>query len=156
MDFFFFGEGLNCRKKRLSGGKCSVTPVYVKFEMPVSYLLPRWLSGKEPACNAGASGAASSIPGSGRSPGEGHDNPLQYSCLENPMDRGAWWGIVLRVLKNWTQLKWLSHAHTVSYPSGSVYLAVEDTKLELGERLWLEISTMKLSVYSWILILEAR
>ena len=103
--FFFFGEGLNCRKKWLRGGKCSVTPVYVKFEMPVSYLLPRWLSGKEPACNAGASGAASSIPGSGRSPGEGHDNPLQYSCLENPMDRGAWWGTVLRVLKNWTQLK---------------------------------------------------
>ena len=37
--FFFFGEGLNCRKKWLKGGKCSVTPVYVKFEMPVSYFL---------------------------------------------------------------------------------------------------------------------
>ena len=43
--------------------------------------------GKESACNAGAPG---SIPGSGRSPGEGNGNPLQYSCLENPMDRGAW------------------------------------------------------------------
>ncbi len=43
--------------------------------------------GKESACNAGDPG---SIPGSGRSPGEGNGNPLQYSCLENPMDRGAW------------------------------------------------------------------
>ena len=37
------------------------------------------------------------IPGLGRSPGGGHDNPLQYSCLENPMDRGAWWAMVHRV-----------------------------------------------------------
>ena len=43
--------------------------------------------GKEPVCNAGDLG---SIPGSGRSPGEGSGNPLQYSCLENPMDRRAW------------------------------------------------------------------
>ena len=43
--------------------------------------------GKESACNAGDPG---SIPGLGRSPGEGNGNPLQYSCLENPMDRGAW------------------------------------------------------------------
>ena len=43
--------------------------------------------GKESACDAGDLG---SIPGSGRSRGEGHDNPTQYSCLENPMDRGAW------------------------------------------------------------------
>ena len=47
-----------------------------------------WLSGKESACNAGDPG---SIPGSGRSPGEGIGNPLQYSCLENSMDRGACW-----------------------------------------------------------------
>ena len=47
----------------------------------------QWRSGKESACNAGDPG---SIPGSGRSPGEGYGNPLQYSFLENPMDRGAW------------------------------------------------------------------
>ena len=46
-----------------------------------------WLSGKEPACNAGDAG---SIPGSGRSSGGGNGNPLQYSCLGNIMDRGAW------------------------------------------------------------------
>ena len=54
--------------------------------------LPWWLSGKESACNEGA---ISLIPGSGRSPGGGHGNSLQYSCLENPMDRGAWQATVL-------------------------------------------------------------
>ena len=63
--------------------------------------LPQWLSGKESACQAGDAG---SVPGSGRSPGGGRDNPLQYSCLENPMDRGAWWATVHSVTKNWTQL----------------------------------------------------
>ena len=48
--------------------------------------VPQWLSSKESVCNAGDTGA----PGSGRSPGGRHRNPLQYSCLENPMDRGAW------------------------------------------------------------------
>ena len=51
--------------------------------------LPRWLSGKESACSAGAVGDTGSVPGWGRSPGGGHGNPLQYSCLENPMDREA-------------------------------------------------------------------
>ena len=52
---------------------------------------------KESACDAGASGDRGSIPGSRRSPGGGHGNPLQYSCLESPMARGAWWAIVPRV-----------------------------------------------------------
>ena len=56
---------------------------------------------KASACNAGDLG---SIPGSGRSPGEGNGNPLQYSCLENPMDGGAWWATVHRVAKIWTRL----------------------------------------------------
>ena len=58
--------------------------------------LPWWLSGKESACNAGDSG---SIPGSGRSSGEGNGYPLQYSYLENPMDRGAWWATVQGIAK---------------------------------------------------------
>ena len=53
--------------------------------------LPRQLSGKESACNVGAAGDMGSIPESGRSPGGGHGNPLQYSCLGNLMGRGAWW-----------------------------------------------------------------
>ena len=75
--------------------------------------LPRWLSSKEPACNAGDAGDMGSIPGLGRDPGEGNGYPLQYSCLENPMNRGAWWATVHRVTKSWTWLKRLSmHACT--------------------------------------------
>ena len=58
---------------------------------------------KESACNAGD--PAGSIPGLGRSPGGGHGNPLQYSCLENSMDRGAWWAMVHGVSKTETQLR---------------------------------------------------
>ena len=54
-------------------------------------LLPRWLRGKGSACNVGDAG---SIPGSGRSPEEGNGYPLQYSSLENSVDRGAWWATV--------------------------------------------------------------
>ena len=56
---------------------------------------------KASACNVGYLGL---IPGSGRSPGEGNDNPLQYSCLENPMDGGAWWATVHGITKNQTRL----------------------------------------------------
>ena len=53
--------------------------------------LPQGLIDKESTCNAGDAGDLGSIPGLGRSPRGGHGNPLQYSCLENPMDRGVWW-----------------------------------------------------------------
>ena len=59
---------------------------------------------KNPSANAGEVRDADSIPGSGRSPGEGNGNPLQYCCLENPMDGGAWWAIVHGVVKSWTRL----------------------------------------------------
>ena len=61
--------------------------------------------------NAGDIRNAGLIPGSGRFPGEGNGNPLQYSCLENPMERGAWRAIVHRVTKSWTRLKQLNTAH---------------------------------------------
>ena len=57
---------------------------------------------KENACNAWD---LDSIPRLGRSPGGGYGNPLQYACLENPMDRGAWWAVVHGVTKSWTQLR---------------------------------------------------
>ena len=60
---------------------------------------------KNPPANEGDVRDVGSIPGSGRSPGGGHGNPLQYSCLENPMDRGAWQAMVHRVTKYWTWLK---------------------------------------------------
>ena len=60
---------------------------------------------KNLSTNAGDIRDVDSIPGLGRSPRDGHGKPLQYSCLENPMDRGAWWTIVHGVAKSWTQLK---------------------------------------------------
>ena len=69
--------------------------------------LLRWLSGKESACRAGDPG---SNPGSGRSPGGGNSKSLQYSCLKNPMDRGAWWATVHGVAESQTRLKLLSTA----------------------------------------------
>ena len=75
-------------------------------------MLPRWRGGKEPACNAGGLG---SIPGLGRSPGGGNGNPLQYSCLENPMNRRAWRAPVHKVTKSQTRLKQLSmHTYILS------------------------------------------
>ena len=68
---------------------------------PDNIRLPWWGSdGKESACNADVS----SVPDSGRSLGEGNDNPLQYSCLENFMDRGAWWATVYGVTESRTGL----------------------------------------------------
>ena len=65
------------------------------------------LSGFLPA----SAGDVGSIPGSGRSPGEGNGNPFQYSCLGNPIDRGAWWATVHGVTKSWT---WFSHRATTT------------------------------------------
>ena len=69
------------------------TPVFLGF--------PGGSDGKESACNVGDLG---SIPGLGRSPGGGHGKPLQYSCLENPMNREAWQAPVYGVTKSWTRL----------------------------------------------------
>ena len=68
---------------------------------------------KNPPANAGDITDTGLIPGSGRSPGGGHGDPLQYSCQENPMDRGAWWATVHGVTQSRTQLKQLSmHTYT--------------------------------------------
>ena len=67
---------------------------------------------KNPPANAGAVGHSGSIPGLGRSPGGRPGNPLQYSRLENRMDRGVWWAVVHRITKSRTQLMQLSmHTH---------------------------------------------
>ena len=83
------------------------TVIRLSLILSFSHLIyfPSSSNGKESACNAGDPG---SIPGSGRSPGEGNGNPLQYSCLENPVDRGAWRATVHGMAKSQTQLKWLS------------------------------------------------
>ena len=77
--------------------------------------------GKNLPAKAGKARDSGSIPGTGRSPGEGNGNPLQYSCLENSMDRGAWWATVHGIAKSWTQLSTMlaracartdTHTHT--------------------------------------------
>ena len=74
--------------------------------------------GKESACNTGGLG---SIPGWGRSPGEGNGYPLHYSCLENSMDRGVWWATVHGVTKSWTWLSdWHFHSIRSNFPGGLV------------------------------------
>ena len=85
--------------------------------------LPWWLSSNKSACSAGATGDTSSIPGSERSPGGRHGNPCQYSCLENPRDRGAWQATIHRVTKSWTVLKQLSmHTYAITGILFIVYL----------------------------------
>ena len=73
--------------------KLVATPNSSTFPLPAGLhvISSRWLNSTESACQAGDMG---SILGSGRSPGERNGNPLQYSCLENPMDGGAWWATV--------------------------------------------------------------
>ena len=90
--------------------------LFLPFHNWLSVLLPKghpwWFSGKESTCKAGDVG---SIPGLGRVPGGGKGNPVQHSCLENPMGRGAWRATVhLKVAKSWTRLKQLNtHVHAL-------------------------------------------
>ena len=86
--------------------------MYVFFSLAKGFL--GGASGKESTCNAGDSGDMGSIPGSGRPPGGGNGNPFQYSCLENPMDREAWWATVHRVTQSRPGLKLIStHARSL-------------------------------------------
>ena len=73
---------------------------------------PGRLDGKESACKAGD---LDSIPGLGRSSGGGHGNPLQYSCLNNPTDRGAWRTTVYRVAKSGTRLRGKAHLQLIDF-----------------------------------------
>ena len=113
-----------CSEAGKSGNRERTKPVSWHVSLVLGCSLLWWLcelgltfdlawgpSAKDSACNAGAAGAAGSIPGLGRSPGEGNGNLLQCSCLENPMDRGAWWATVHGVAKIQTWLKWWSSAH---------------------------------------------
>ena len=76
----------------------SIWPVFIE-DLCSSLGFPSSSAGKEPACNAGD---PSLIPGLGRSPGEGNGDRLQYSCLENSMDRGIWWARIHEVKRSRT------------------------------------------------------
>ena len=95
-------SGHPCLVPDLRGNAFRFSLLRLMFAVGLSYTgFPCSSVGKESACSAGDQG---SIPGLGRSPGEGNGNPLQYRCLENLMDRGAWWAAVHGVAKSWAQL----------------------------------------------------
>ena len=94
--FIFKEEIILCLKKQILCSRKAY--MYMSF--------PGGISGKEPSCQCRKQTRVISL--GQKTPGEGNDNPLQYSCLENSMDRGAWWGTVHRITKGWTQLKRLS------------------------------------------------
>ena len=77
-----------------------------EWQVVLNYVLPLidwgFPGGSEVKASACSAGDLGSIPGSGRSPGEGNGNPLQCSCPENPMDGGAWWATVHGAAKSWT------------------------------------------------------
>ena len=88
---------------------------------------PGGLEGKASTCNVGDLG---SIPESGRSPGEGNGNPLQYSCLENPMDRGAWEAAVHEVTKSRTRLSNFTFVALYSQKNfTNIYLEISETEI---------------------------
>ena len=93
----------------------------------VKICFPGSSDSKESACNAGDPG---SVPGLGKSPGEGNGNPFQYSCLENSMDRGAWWATDPRVTYSQTLLSdslslSLSHTHTHTHTMENSYQYIQ-------------------------------
>ena len=115
---------------------------FLSWEVPLEqgFLgFPCGSDGKEFVCNAGDLG---SIPGLGRSPGGGHGNLLQYTCLENPMSRRAWWATVHGVAKS-DMTEWLSTANGCSQPSWEI----GGMKVIL---LLLEVRTLKLE--RWLLL----
>ena len=96
-----------------------LTPVTKQNSPDILYRqgLPGGLSSKESACNAGDAGDTGLIPESGRFPGGGHGNSLQYSCLENPMDRGDWRVTVHRVAESdTTEVTEHARTHTIYAP----------------------------------------
>ena len=101
--------------------------------------LPQWLSCKESACNAGATGDMSSVPELGRSPGGGQGNPLQYTCLKNFMDKGAWQATIHRFAKSQTLLKATWHACSsllLKYKchEGVIFISLTDISLYMPIR----------------------
>ena len=86
------------------------------------------------------------IPGWVRSPGGGHGNPLQYSCLENPMDRGAWRAAVHGVSKCWTQLKQLSTHTCITYYCS---FQVKKLRLRVAKRLYIKLWILNIKIMNY-------
>ena len=110
----------SCHKTTHANGYYGAWPGWAGWisVLPLTIWEKYFTGGSEVKSSASNAGDPGSIPGSGRSPGEGNGNPLQYSCLENPMDRGAWWATVHGVPKSRT---WLSNfTFTFTFQSQSL------------------------------------
>ena len=134
--------------KRAPWGRWLLPPFQVRLWKCSGFkILTKVLSGfpggstvKNPSANAEAAGDVGLIPGSGRSPGEGNVNPLQYSCLENPTDRGSWRATVCEVQSETTEATWHTQMHTV---------------LSGWSNTWGYSTGLLLQLSGWILSLEA-
>ena len=105
---------------------------------------------KNPTAHAGNIRDAHSVPGLGRSPGGGHGNPLHYSCLENPRDRGAWWATVHGVTKSQTWLMWLStRAHMHNVNAMEVVVCTQHIQVVLFGTFW-NIFPRIFSIHWWL------
>ena len=116
------------------------------------------LVAKNPLVKAGNIWDMGSIPGLKRSPGEGNGNTFQYSCLENPMDRGAWRAAVHGVAKSWTWLRWLStstHGCSWWYPRNNYSNNIKDphyhNKYNNNEKIWNIVRIVYREVSKWVL-----
>ena len=101
---FFFRLEIFCKRFLRNPCPCGAYIVFlilcfILWWLVQEHRLPRWLRGKESTCQAGSKDSILEL---GRSPGGGNGNPLQYSCLGNPTDRGAWWATVHGVTKSQT------------------------------------------------------
>ena len=116
---FYHQWGTSCTEKLHQSLKV-IQVVGLRSELQIWEIqIPVALMVKNLPANAGDIRDTGSIPRSGRSPGEGKGTPLQYSCLENPTDRGAWWATVHRVAKSRT---WLKRLSTHAQSGSTIYL----------------------------------
>ena len=118
--------------------------------------LPWWLNGKEFACQIRDMG---SISESGRSPGEGNGIPFRYSCLENPVDRGAWWATVHEVLRVRHDLVTKPH-YTKAIQKHPLFVLFHVSSEPIGYRIWIRqtqnISYLKIKLDSRIWLVSAK
>ena len=96
--------------------------VFIKIKCTCIRGFPGGSVGKESVYSAGDAGDMGSTPGSGRSPGEGHDNSLQYSSLKYPMDRGAWRATVHKVAKSQTRMSTQARIYIYIYCAKYIYI----------------------------------
>ena len=142
-----------------------ISDIYIRIH-PSIYLGSGSSVVKNLPANAGNTGDADLIPGLGRSPGGRNGNPLQFSCLENPMDRGAWWPVVRGVTKSWIWLRtyglntcaweWICEESWLILPKlglilfCSLWLSEIHSKMHAAEKIYVSsLSVMRLRLVSF-------